>query len=142
MTNSNITWSSIPNNFVGFNELLKDFEVLMDRSNYPPYNVYTEKTNGGQKYYIEMAVTGLNKDEVEVAVENSRLIVTANARNAAEFEGREILHNGLTKKGFVRSFVLRPDIVVKSAKVSDGLLTIELEYVLPDTKKRRSITVL
>jgi HSP20 family molecular chaperone IbpA len=51
------------------------------------------------------------------------------------------LHRGISYRKFKKSFTLADDIVVNSAKLENGLLTIECEQIVPEEKKPRTIKV-
>ena len=50
-------------------------------------------------------------------------------------------HRGISYRKFERKFTLADDIVVTDAKLENGMLTIELERVVPEEKKPRLIAV-
>ena len=63
---------------IGFDDMFDQFESLLGngglsmQSNYPPYNI---RKTGKDKYAIEVAVAGFNKDDVEVEYEDNLLTV-------------------------------------------------------------------
>jgi molecular chaperone IbpA len=44
-------------------------------------------------------------------------------------------------KKFDRKFTLADDIIVKNAELANGMLTIQLERIIPDAKKPRLIDI-
>ena len=56
-------------------------------------------------------------------------------------ENGNILHRGISKRSFTRSFTIASDVEVKGAELKDGLLTVALERIIPDAKKARSIEI-
>ena len=57
------------------------------QTNYPPYNI---RKAGKDKYAIEVAVAGFNKDDVEVEYEDNLLTVkTKDVKRTEEKEGDE-----------------------------------------------------
>ena len=62
-------------------------------------------------------------------------------RVAAEKEEKEYLHRGIARRAFSRSFTLSDDIVVKGADLVNGMLTIDLERIVPEEKKSRLIEI-
>ena len=44
-------------------------------------------------------------------------------------------------RSFKRAFTLSDDVVVNGADMKDGILTIEMERIIPDHKKARTITI-
>ena len=63
---------------IGFDDMFDQFESMLGngslavQSNYPPYNI---RKAGKDKYAIEVAVAGFNKDDVEVEYEDNLLTV-------------------------------------------------------------------
>ena len=51
------------------------------------------------------------------------------------------LYRGISYRKFNRKFTLADDIIVKDAKLQDGLLKISLEKIIPEEKKPRLIEV-
>ena len=56
-------------------------------------------------------------------------------------EDKDFLHRGIAKRQFSRKFTLSDDVVVKGADLYNGLLTIDLERVIPEEKKPREIPI-
>ena len=63
---------------IGFDDMFDQFESMLGNgslavhSNYPPYNI---RKAGKDKYAIEVAVAGFNKDDVEVEYEDNLLLL-------------------------------------------------------------------
>lgn len=131
---------------IGFDNMFDQFESLLSdgglstQSNYPPYNI---RKAGKDKYAIEVAVAGFNKDDVEVEYEDNLLTVkTKKVDKAVEknMDG-EIIHRGISQRSFSRSFTIADDIKVEGAEIKDGLLTINCEKIVPEQKKRKLIPI-
>ena len=103
---------------------------------YPPYNI---KKTGEYAYQIEMALAGFSKDELQVEVADGTLSIKTVP--SEKEEGNDFLHRGIAKRQFSRRFTLSDDVVVKGADLYNGLLTIDLERVIPEEKKPRSIPI-
>ncbi|MFZ9834463.1 MAG: Hsp20 family protein [Holophagaceae bacterium] len=127
---------------VGFDHLFTHFEHMLDtasamsdsRLNFPPYNIV--KT-GDYTYDIEVALAGFSKNDIEVKVEENTLSVMSLGKN----DDKNLLHRGISKRSFNRTFTIADDIVVKSAELKDGLLRVQLERVIPEEKKPRIIEI-
>jgi molecular chaperone IbpA len=123
---------------IGFDRLLDQLETLAEPEagdNYPPYNI--EKL-GEDRYRVALAVAGFTDNELSITVEANQL--TVSGRKAAP-EDKDILYRGIAHRPFVRRFSLADYVVVKDAKLRDGLLTIELERQLPEAMKPRRIAI-
>ena len=49
----------------------------------------------------------------------------------------KFIHNGLARRSFKWTRAISDDIIVRTVNFKDGLLTIELERVVPDAHVRR-----
>ncbi len=106
-------------------------------SGYPPYNI---ETTGDDTYRIEVAVAGFRPDELGVDVKEN--VLTLSGRKAANTEeGKRYLHRGLAERNFERRFQLADYVVVTSADLADGLLSISLKRELPESMKPRRIEI-
>jgi len=111
----------------------------MVQNNYPPYNI---RKAGKDKYAIEVAVAGFNKDDVEVEFEDKLLTVkTKKVSKTVEKDGDEIIHKGISQRSFSRSFTIADDVKVSGAELKDGLLTISCEKIIPEQKKKKLIPI-
>jgi len=130
---------------IGFDDMFDQFESMLGngslgvQTNYPPYNI---RKAGKDKYAIEVAVAGFNKDDVEVEYEDNLLTVkTKNVKRTEEKEGDEVIHRGISQRSFARSFTIADDVKVNGAELKDGLLTISCEKIIPEIKKKRLIQI-
>ena len=125
---------------VGFDDLfdrLFDMEVNTS-SGYPPYNIIK---SDDYNYHIEIAVAGFNKDQIEVELSDGVLTVRSKIKDHKANETKNIIHQGISQRHFVRKFTLSDEIRVKSADLNDGMLKIKLEKVIPEHKKPKLITI-
>ena len=129
---------------VGFDDMFDQFESMlgnggMIQSNYPPYNI---RKAGKDKYAIEVAVAGFNKNDVEVEFEDKLLTVrTKKINKTVEKKVNEIIHKGRSQRSFSRSCTIAEDVKVNSAELKDGLLTISCEKIVPEQKKKKLIPI-
>jgi len=126
---------------VGFDRVfdrLQDYtQHQIQSTGFPPYNIRKE---GDYNFTIELALAGLTKEDLEVEVADGVLTVSTKAKKE-EAEGAELLHRGISFRQFNRKWTLADDIVVKDAKMENGMLLIELERVIPEEKKPRLLTI-
>ena len=131
---------------IGFDDMFDQFESMlgngrMVQSNYPPYNI-RKAGKEKDKYAIELAVAGFNKDDVEVEFEDNLLTVkTKKIDKTVEKDGDEIIHKGISQRSFSRSFTIADDVKVNGAELKDGLLTIDCEKIVPEQKKKKLIPI-
>ena len=108
---------------------------VSNNQGYPPYNI---RKDGEIKYFIEMAVAGLSEDDLEVELKES--VLQIRSKQSTEDEANYV-HRGIAKRTFERSFTLSDDIVVKGCDLTNGMLTVELEKVIPEEKRARLIPI-
>ena len=127
---------------VGFDDVFDHFESMFDYdmvnvSNYPPYNIV--KT-GDNKYDVELALAGFNKKDINVSVENGMLTIESKEDKSKDKDG-EVIHKGISKRYFKKSFTISDDVEVKGAELKDGMLRISMEKIIPEAKKLRTIDI-
>ena len=128
---------------VGFDSVFDHFESMFNESpslhtNYPPYDIL--KTDE-HSYVIELAVAGFSKKDIEVTVENGVLTVESDRKGNAESSGQEIIHRGISKRYFKKSFSISDDVEIRGAELKDGLLRISMEKIIPESRKRKEISI-
>jgi len=123
--------------FIGFDHLMNKMQnVTPGQSNYPPYNIVKVDEHN---YAIELAVAGFFENEIDIEVKDGVLFVEGKKKESEE--DAKYLHKGISARAFRRSFTLADTIVVRTADLSQGILTIDLENVIPEEKKPRKIQI-
>ena len=124
---------------VGFDRVFDQLQNYVENNStstgYPPYNI---RKDGEYNYDIEMALAGFSKKDIEVEVADGVLTIRSIKENE---EDENNLYRGISYRKFNRKFTLADDIIVKDAKLQDGLLKISLEKIIPEENKPRLITV-
>ena len=110
-------------------------QYVTNNQGFPPYNI---RKDGDIKYFIEMAVAGLSEEDLEVELKES--VLQIRSKQSTEDEANYV-HRGIAKRTFERSFTLSDDIVVKGCDLTNGMLTVELEKVIPEEKRARLIPI-
>ena len=134
---------------VGFDSVFDHFENMWDddffnlpsvSNNYPPYNIVK---SGKNKYDVEVALAGFNKKDINVNVGDGMLTIESKKEDkiSDEDENGEVLHQGISKRYFKRSFSVADDVEVKGAKLEDGLLRVSMERKVPEARKLKTIDV-
>ena len=131
---------------VGFDDVFDHFESMFDGpslsvgSNYPPYNIV--KT-GKHTYDVEVALAGYGKKDIDVTYEDGMLTIKSiKDKETKEVEDNEgMLHKGIAKRMFSKSFTIADDVVVKGAELKDGLLKVSMERIIPEHKKAKLIDI-
>ena len=130
---------------VGFDDMFDHFEHMMDDSffgrsvgNFPPYNIV--KT-GENTYDVELALAGFNKKDIEVEYKENLLTVKSKKQEETKDEDGNIIHRGIPKRMFSKSFTIANDVEVKGAELKDGLLKVSMERIIPEHKKAKLIDI-
>jgi len=147
MTNKSISiFNQLRPVTIGYDNVFDHFEKMfeddfrMSVPNFPPYNIV--KT-GKHTYDVELALAGYSKKDIDVSFEDSILnIKSIKDKDEKEVEDNDgVLHKGIAKRFFSKSFTISDDVEIKGAELKDGLLKVSLERIIPEHKKARSIEV-
>lgn len=108
---------------LGFDGLEERVDRLQKAADgYPPYNIErTVDADGTERYLISIAVAGFSEAELEVLAEDNQLLVRGRQKEEGQ---REFLHRGIAARQFQRNFLLADGVVVESATLMNGMLTI------------------
>ena len=108
---------------VGFDRLFSMMDGFDSTPGYPPYNIER---------------TGENDLSIE-AKENTLTI--KGAKQSKEEQKGEVLYQGIAARAFERVFQLADHVVVKNARLENGLLHVDLVREIPEAKKPRQIPI-
>lgn len=128
---------------VGFDRIfssLEDMEKMFGNykpSTYPPYNILVNDN----QYEIQIAVSGFKRENLDITLENDLLVVIGDIKEK-EDNNMTYLHRGLASRKFEHKFKLSENVVVKSAKIEDGILYVNLEHIIPESSKMKQIPIL
>ena len=122
----------ISRNSIGMDEYLNRFWDDTSTTNYPPYNLI-HLSNHESK--LEIALAGFKKDELKVFTEFGKLYVKGRKEESEDVG--EFVHRGLAQRSFERVWTITDDTKVGSVKFEDGLLTVELNKIVPEHHARK-----
>ena len=125
---------------VGFDRFNDLFETALRNepgSSYPPYNV---EKHGDDEYRIVVAAAGFQEEDLDLQVEKGVLTISGGKREASS-DSVTYLHQGIAQRAFKLSFRLADHIEIKSAGLSNGLLSIDLLRVVPEEAKAKRIPI-
>ena len=132
---------------VGYDNIFDHFEKMFEDDffktpsvNYPPYNIV--KT-GENQYNVEVALAGYNKKDIAIEYADNLLTIKSVKKDSSETkdENGNVIHQGISKRYFSKSFTIADDTEVKGAELKDGLLKVSLERIIPEAKKPRQIEI-
>lgn len=123
---------------IGFDRM---FDLLENASRsqavktWPPYDVVR---TGDDSYRIVVAVPGFTEAEIDLSFQPNLLVVTG---TKAEQSDGNYLHRGISNNAFEHRFQLADHVKVISAKLANGLLSVELARKVPEAMKPRRIAI-
>jgi molecular chaperone IbpA len=132
--------NSLNRALVGFDSLFNDFESRLANqinNTYPPYNILKHNDDS---YEIEIAVTGFDKSEITVEIDQNQLVVKGQRKNEDDTEPT-YLHRSLSSRDFTRSWTLAEHMEVGEGRIKNGVLTIELKRLVPEALKPRVLKI-
>jgi len=125
---------------LGFDEIERALDRVTKASDgYPPYNIerLAPDADSPERLRITLAVAGFTRDQLEVTLEESQLIIRGKQQDD---KSRHYLHRGIASRQFQRTFVLADGMEVLSADLKNGLLSIDL--VRPEPQRAvRTISI-
>lgn len=124
---------------IGFDSLFDHLESVLQfdeaGKSYPPYNIVkTDDTH----FVVEIAVAGFTKEDISVSVDGGKLIVVTQSDT---LDDRKIIHRGIARRYFKKTFTLADNVEVVSASMADGLLSINVEKVIPEEQQPIEIEI-
>ena len=122
----------ISKNSIGMHDYLdRVFDFQESQSNYPPYNLIQLNNHEST---LEIALAGFKKDQLQVFTEFGKLYVQGK-KEEPEVDG-EFVYKGLAQRSFERVWTVSDDTKVGSVKFEDGLLTVQLNKIVPEHHAR------
>lgn len=138
----NFDFSPLFRSSVGFDRLsqLMDSTLQKAEPTYPPYNI--EKT-GEDTYRITLAVAGFDKSELDIVVQENRLVVSGRVKDKGQEQEpkTQYLYRGIAGRTFRHAFELADTVRVTGAGLVNGLLHIDLLREIPERSKPRQIEI-
>jgi molecular chaperone IbpA len=134
----------IPNNFgtftVGFDDALAMFKELafnpFPTVKYPPYDIVQVDD---KSYKIDVAIAGYDPTSIEITTIKNELVIETIGESKEQEQ--KYLHRGIAKRSFKHKFLLADNVRVKDADFLNGILTISLEKIVPETEQPRKILI-
>ena len=124
--------------FIGFDHIFDQLENIHKhaKDTYPPHNVVKEEE---MKFTLEMAVAGFKKEHIDIEVNDG--VLTIKGDRPARRDQNKYVHKGISARNWKKSFRLSEYTEVIGADLQDGILTVDLEVVLPAEKQPRKILI-
>ena len=104
---------------------------------YPPHNIIKSDNN----YILEFALAGWKEDEITVELEKNILKVTGQKADSNDSEGVDFVHRGIANRSFHTQFTIGDNIKIVDGNLKDGVLTINMDVVIPEEDKPQTIKI-
>jgi molecular chaperone IbpA len=123
--------------FIGFNRELGRLNTAhkTNSQTYPPYDLLKLDED---TYRISLAVAGFSRENIDISIDSGTLIIKG---ELVEVIDAEIVHKGIAGRKFVRSFALGEYMEVTGAEMKDGMLHINVDRIIPEDKKPKTIKI-
>ena len=136
-------WNDLRPFSVGFDDLFNHFNNTLEYTvkqptSYPPYNI--NKVDD-LNYQIEMALAGFSKKDIGIEYADNQLTIESVFEKDDKEDDTTTVHRGISKRQFKKAFTLADEVVVNGAELKDGMLIVDLEKIVPEEKKPRSIKI-
>lgn len=139
--NYNFDTANIDRYFVGIDGMMKKmadgaaFIANTAMSNFPPYNIKKVEDN---KYVIEMAVAGFGRQDLEITLEDNKLLIKGNTALDTEDKNKEqYLYHGIAARNFTRAFTLADNVEINNAELINGMLRVWLDCLVPQPNVKK-----
>ena len=137
-----ISFGNLYPSTLGFETMLRDIESIMQNSvetvsdKFPPHNII--KVNDTD-YMVELAIAGFDEKEIDITVKDGLMTVKGEKQQA----DNEVnyLHKGIGTRSFSKTIRLADTIEVQGAAFKNGILSIGLENIIPESKKSKKIEI-
>ncbi|MEE2525837.1 Hsp20 family protein [Hyphobacterium sp. HN65] len=136
-----LDYSPLYRSIVGFDRLANmiDSASKTDPSaGFPPYNI---EQLGEDDYRIELAVAGFGEEDLSVEVHENVLTISGRKEAKSDEDGPNYIYRGIAERAFERRFHLADHVVVDTAELKNGLLSVSLRREVPESAKPRRIAI-
>ena len=106
-----------------------------------PVQTYNLKQIDDNHYELTVSVPGYQENDLSVSLKGSRLLIEGKKEEKSEEDNDKWLHRGISQGQFTLQFDLGKNVKIEKADLSSGLLTIAIEYELPEEEKRQTIAI-
>ena len=121
-----------------YNTINDTFDRVFDLFNKVHY--YGENIKNPEEITnLEIALPGFSKKDI--TVEHQENTLTIKSVPSEEKTEEEYVHRGISSRHFTRTFTIADDVVIKGGTLKDGILSVELERVIPEEKKLKVIDI-
>jgi len=137
-----ISFGNLYPSTLGFETMLRDIESIMQNSvetvsdKFPPHNII--KVNDTH-YMVELAIAGFDEKEIDITIKDG--LMTVKGEKQQSDNEVNYLHKGIGTRSFSKTIRLADTIEVQGAAFKNGILSIGLENIIPESKKPKKIEI-
>ena len=124
---------------VGFDRVHNSFVKCYNHVEYPRFNLLKVSDD---EYKVEVALAGWTKKDIEIIHSKTDTKLTIKGKKQFSEKDSSYLHKGISGKSFHRDFVLAEHVMVATAELTAGLLTVTLRVEVPEEKKPTKINII
>jgi molecular chaperone IbpA len=123
---------------VAFDRTWHNFDAALasDSTRYPAYNLLRVAED---EFQICLATPGFERKEIAIELRDGLLSIQANRK--IDPNHNQYLYRGIDQQGFQKTFRLPEYVKVKQARLSMGMLYIDLYRELPESLRPRRIEI-
>jgi len=118
---------------IGFDDLFMRFKELeKPQTGFPPYDIIRVSD---EKFVIKLAVAGYKKENISVVLDAGKLTISGTSKSdelPVKYE-----YKGIAERDFIRKFTLADTVEVERVTLSDGMLYVNLQNIIPEHKKQK-----
>lgn len=116
-------------------KLLRDHTPLPAK--FPPYDIMKLSYD---RYQIVVALAGYRPEDITITAKRGSLSLES-AGGDADTDSVSFLHRGIAKRRFKLDFQLIDELEVRECRMKDGMLTIDLDLILPEEDRPRLLEI-
>ena len=136
-------WNELRPFSVGFDDIFAHFNNTLEYTanqtqTYPPYNI---NKIDDLNWSIELALAGFSKKDIGIEYADNQLTIESVFEKDDKEDDTTTVHRGISKRQFKKAFTLADEVVVNGAELKDGMLIVDLEKIVPEEKKPRTIKI-
>ena len=91
------------------------------------------------QYDIELAVAGFKQEDISIELKEH--VLTIKGERGPRRDQDLYVHKGISGRKFMKSFRVSEYAEVRGAELTDGILTVSIEVVLPKEKRPQQIKI-
>ena len=135
--------------FIGFDDLFRRIKELeKPQTGFPPYDIIKKSDD---ELVIKLAVAGYSKNQISVSLDSGKLVISGSSSNDdvkdyttsvnTSVVPINYIYKGIAERDFKRTFTLADTVEVDKVTLSDGMLYVFLQNIIPESKKPKVFSI-